>query len=321
MECDSKIGLLGWKEHLKNWNFFLKNILKKLNLFFFEKTQNWTLLFQITRRIEPFFQCDSKNWTLFLIWFKELLFLIMTQRIQLFLQSWSKELDFLWWLTDLNVLENMSQRIEPFFFLNMIQRIEPFIIWLKELSLFSFLTQRIEPFFSSNMTQRIEPFFLNMTQRIPQFFFDITFLWYNSKNWLFCMILRIELFSNMTQRIEIFFFKYDAKNWTLFLRIWLKELNSFSLNMTQRLKPFSLNLTQRIEPFSYLTRRIEFFLTCRKELSLFLNMTERIEPFFSCNSKNWTFFLWNDSKNWTLSQKKSLKNGTLLFSRNMTQRI
>ena len=59
--------------------------LKELNLFFY-KTQNWTFS-HMTRRIEPFFPYDSKNWTLFLIWFKELLFLIMTQRIQLFFSN------------------------------------------------------------------------------------------------------------------------------------------------------------------------------------------------------------------------------------------
>ena len=41
------------------------------------------------------------------------------------------------------------------------------------------MTQRIEPFNFLNMTQRIEPFFQNITQKIEPF------SKYDSKNWTF----------------------------------------------------------------------------------------------------------------------------------------
>ena len=107
----------------------------------------------------------------------------------------------------------------------------------------------------------------------------------------------------MSQRIEPVFFKYDAKNWTLFLWIWRKELKPFFFEYdAKNWTPFSLNMTQRIGPL--------ILWMWRKELNPFsLNMTWRIELFFQYAFFSWIFeFLFlkkNDSKNWTF-----LKNTT-----------
>ena len=79
-----------------------------------------------------FFQYDSQNWKTFFC---------MTLWIDLFFKKY-----------------DVTHRIEPLF-MNIFSR------WLKELKSF-FLTQRIEPFLFSNVTQRIEIFFLKMSQRI-----------------------------------------------------------------------------------------------------------------------------------------------------------
>ena len=130
----------------------------------------------------------------------------------------------------------------------------------------------------------------------------------------------------MTQRIEFLiwvkdfnpFFKY-AKSCTLFLSIRRKELNPFSLNMTQRNEHlflscdsknwniWSRNMTQRIEPCVKKKNRLKEwnFFKGLIELNLFLWTSSQYD------SKNWTFepcvkkklrewnsfkiFFWNDS--------------------------
>ena len=158
---------------------------------------------------------DSKNWTFFWIRVKEL------------------KTPFLIWLKELNLflelLLNMTQRIELFFFFkmtHMTRGINFFSIFIKELS----------------------PFLKNITQVVDLFQND-------SKNWT--------LFRQYDSK-NCPFFQYDSKNWTLFnqydskncllFSIWFKELNS--LNMTQRIelfyvsKEFNLpfHTTQRIQP-------------------------------------------------------------------------
>ena len=126
---------------------------------------------------------------------------------------------------------------------------------------------------------------------------------------------RIELCKKKTQRIErLFFFeeiwlkdlifscqKIDSKIFELFFiwlknRLWLKELNPFSWNLT------------KIEELNFFWKKKE--MTQRIELS-FWNRSERIklllretwlEYFFEENhSKNWTFSY--DSQNWTIFEK------------------
>ena len=82
----------------------------------------------------------------------------------------------------------------------------------------------------------------------------------------------------------------------------------FQIRLTELI--FLTRMTQRIEPFfSCDAKNWTFFLFASKNWGFFLNMTQRIEPFFlQFDSKNWTFlFLQYDSKNWTFF--------------NMTQRI
>ena len=224
----------------------------------------------------------------------------------------------------------MTQRIEPFFFLNTTQRKEPFFecdsnwnfwlkisqqnsklffshdpknrtrffsIWLKELNLFR-LDSKIWCY--SVWPKELNFFWLGLTELDP-------FLEYDSENWIFSWVFYMSTF-----------FKNDAENWTL-----------FSLNMTQRIEPFfSLNVTQRIEPF--------FLWMWRQELELFLNMTQRIEPFSYLKQRNELLFLWYEwlqelffqTKNtqwielfeiwlkelniWTMCQKEDSESGTLL---------
>ena len=213
------------------------------------------------------------------------------------------------------------------------------------------------------MTHRINPFlwlselnFFNMTQGNELFFFF--------QIWL-------KVFSLKNQRIEFFFsiflkeliflwlegldFFYDAKNWTLFLWIWRKELNFLSY-ATQRIEPSSylpqrielfsqydsknwtfffawlteLNLflrkvTHRIEPFLFFwlwLKELNFFSIWLKELNLFLSMMQRIEPvfFFFLNTTQWIdpiFLIWLNELNLIWHDSKNW----FFFFEKMTQRI
>ena len=141
--------------------FFFFTWLKELNFFFEYDRRELNLFFE---RIEPLFEYDSKNWTLFSlsmtsrIWTS--FFLNMTQRIEPFFWCDQRKLKirtFIFWMTP---------RIEPIFFKK----------WLNELNLFRFDSKIW--FYSVcpkelnflNRTDRIGPFFLNMTQRIEPFF-------------------------------------------------------------------------------------------------------------------------------------------------------
>ena len=207
--------------------------------------KNWTFLV---------FQHDSKNWIFFWLTQKKL------NRIS---RIWLKELranfvknDSKNWIFFQYVSMNWT------FFLNMTHRIEPFFNMIERILNFSkIMTHWIEPFLQKKMAQRMfwkvkkwlqELIFLNITHRIEPFFF-----WHDLQNWthFFNMTHRIFFYKNvdsqkwlilsgkMTQRIEPFFFfwiwlkesnsffnvtlfsKKKKKNWTLFQKKWLKELN------------------------------------------------------------------------------------------------
>ena len=100
-----------------NWTLFRS---KELNILFEYDSQNWTLFWNVTQRIEPDFQkIDSKNWSLF------------TRRLK-----------------ELNPLHKMTQRIEPFFLKVWPSTIEPFEKYdSKDWTLLFNMTQRIEPSF------------------------------------------------------------------------------------------------------------------------------------------------------------------------------
>ena len=175
--------------------FFLIS-LKELNLFFLYDSQNWTLLFKMTHRIEPF----SSTWLL---------------EIEPFFQHWLVEIEPTCFEHDSENgthLFNMTQRNEPFFHVSM--------NW----SFFLNMTQRIELFL--NMTQRTE-FFFNVT-RAPLLIVQLT-PW-RLDSWVsWIPIIPIE-----GKRIEPLFliwleelnFYSDPKSWICCSKC-LKELNRF----------------------------------------------------------------------------------------------
>ena len=223
----------------------------------------------------------------------------MTQRIEPFCSTWLKDLNpsfFSTWLTVLNPwfstlthrnwmhFLNMSQRIEPFFFQEISQRIEPI----------EKMTQRIEPFFPNCSMNLI--FFLNILKELNPFFE------YDSKNWT-------PFSSYVTRRIEplfplmwleelntLFSLMWLKRIWTIFeydsqsnFFIWFKELNIFRKSNSKTLFSFwKLNFS--LEIFS--NNRSLIFWKRVQELDLF---------FLACDSKNtfcqiwleWNFFLAN----------------------------
>ena len=214
-------------------NFF--NTIHRTNSFFFQyDSQNWTFFFEYDSQNWTFFffwirlkeidfsriWCkelnrlvswmwrrelnfcyDSKTW-IFLIWLKELNFLIWI---------WLKELNFLKvWLKELNSLK----------------------IWLKELNSFWKYDSKNITLFADKKDSKNWTLFADKTRTIELFFeYDSknwTLFWIrlkelnlflnDSKNWSFFFDLQnwTLSFLNMTQRLELVF-EYDSKNWTSFL--------------------------------------------------------------------------------------------------------
>ena len=127
----------------------------------------------------------------------------------------------------------------------------------------------MEPFF--NMTQRVELFF-SVTQRV-EFFLNTT----HRIELFFGMWLK-ELnpfFLNITQRIEPSSQK-DSKNWTFFKKKILKELNFLKIFLTPRI----IFCDSRDGTFSIWIQEINpFFNYYSKMIDLLFYMTHRIEPF------------------------------------------
>ena len=258
----------------KNWIFSI-TWLRELNpfqhdsqnwTFLFHVTyRNWTLLLNMTPRIEPVFSTWLKeNVSFFELDSKNISFLTqcMTQRI-----NWS------FWenMTRTSFLEheaqnwtslvlNMTHGIEPFF--NLTLRMEPFSwIWLKELNLFSqsdsknwifFLkvTQRIVSFFSVWL-EELNPFFwicLNELNPFVDWLIELNPVFFFVSIWL----KDLTLSKNMT-----------LKNWTF----WLYESKDWTFeSVTQSTEPsFQYESTNRTH-FSNMSQRIDFF---------FLNKTHR----------------------------------------------
>ena len=149
LSMTQRIEFFSKKIRLTEFNLFSSNMTKELAFFLEYDEKNWTLYFlNMTHRIKPFFKPVS-NWTFFFN---------MTQRIELILLIWLKELNSLFliklevlnslfWkrLKELNTFVNMTQRIvfskkkknesKIFFFFKTTQRIELFLknkTWLKE---------------------------------------------------------------------------------------------------------------------------------------------------------------------------------------------
>ena len=119
----------------KNWTLFV----------WFMTRKNWTFfVWFMTRRIEHFSEFDSKNRTFFFTWLKH--FFKIWHRIGLILSIWLKELNFFQYDSKNSMFEKKGWRKElNLFFLNMTQRIEPFLhdsknwiffrtFWIKDLN-------------------------------------------------------------------------------------------------------------------------------------------------------------------------------------------
>ena len=261
-------------------NFFFekkKKMTRRIEFFFFEKhdSRNWTI-----------FPCDSRNWTLLSN---------MTH------SNWTLLL-FLTWLKELNLIWNMTQRIEKSWFF--IERIESFLNMTWKIELFLNVAHRIELFYDSrtefffrmtkillNTTQSFELFFffLNMSQRIEPFFENM----FNEL--FFSMILWIELIFSALP-IEWNTWENDSKNWT-FIAIKHDTKNWTSCEIKFVLhdpKNWTFpNMTQRIEPFWPDSNNWVFFSEGDSQnwaFFFFLNVTHRIVFFFESDSKNWTLF-------------------------------
>ena len=258
----------------------LKIWIKGLN-FWKCDSKHWTLFFNRVNESNPLFQHESKNFFFLNMTHK-------TQRIETSFNKWLEELNFSWrktWPTELNhffmwprnrtLLSNMShrnwtflffmtQRIEPFF-LNMTRRMNLFSwIWRKDwsFSLKFWQNQRIEPSFQKWLKEL--NFLLELCLKELNFFFwkmtRRNFFQYDSKNWTFCLIQRIEpLFRIMTHRCKFFlvwltemwlkelnFLFYCDSNFFLTFLKWLKELNFFSKISLKKLLTF-FDMTHRIE--------------------------------------------------------------------------
>ena len=183
------------KKNSKNWTFFMT---QRIESFFLVKkidTLNWTLLFNMTHRIEPFFST----------WLKELNFF--------FEQYDSKNCTFLCkiWLNLLNLFAQYGSKNWTLSY-EKTQRIELFIYHDSQNWTFFNLTHRIQPFFSTRVIST------NWTFSV----------WLMELNLLFMNLFSIWL-------KEMNSFQYDSKKWTRFnmtqrtelVSIWLKELNLF----------------------------------------------------------------------------------------------
>ena len=277
----------------------------------------------MTQKIDIFFEYDSKNWTFFSIWHKEIeLFCWMRLKELNLFSMWFKEF-FLTKMT-LSILPFLKydSRIELFLKnydsqnwtlpINMTHRMEPFFsIWLKELNPFRNITQRTEPFSTYDSK--------NWT------FFSIELFQYYSKDKNFSICFEelnpfliwpkeLTFWKNESNIWTLFehdsknwFFSYDSNNWALFWKL-AHRIEFFEVILSIEFFFFKKKTQriERIEPFLEITQRIELFfvenMTQRIELFFSIWLKELLQPFFfmiqilgpfSHDSKNWTFlFTW-----------------------------
>ena len=258
--------------------------LKELNIFsyysilFFQKIQ-WIELFEYDSQKWTFKRHDSNNWTFKKkSWKNWTFFEHDSQNWTFYFWIWRKDLFFFEiWFKEWNLLENMTQRIEFFPNKNMAQKNWTlFSVCLSELNPFC-MTQRIDWLKKFFKSEWIELFLIWLKEEL--------FFWFDSKNWTFFLHDSEKWLQYDAKNWTFFFLQYDAKNWTLFFEYDAKNWTLFLWIRRKELNPFSLNMTQRIEPFffEYDAKNWTLFLWIwRKELNpFFLNMTQRIEPFFT----------------------------------------
>ena len=213
-------------------------------------SKNWTLLLNLFIRLKDFFVAQRIDF-----FFEKLCF----KGLNLFLHD-SKNVFFLTWLKELNLLLNIRpSRIEPLFF-SMTQRIEPFFwIWFTELNPFVKFDSKNWTFFEKNRLKELN--FLKWFKELNPFFS----IWLKELNFPFYMSQRFEP-CYMTQRLDPFY------------KVW-----------PPRIEPFEKYDSKKWTSFFCTTHRIELFWICLNELN----------PFFKCDSNSWTFFE-HDAKHWTL---------------------
>ena len=227
----------------------------------------------------------------------------MTQRIELFLKMWLKELRFFFIMTQrIDFCRHESQNWTLF-------------LRLTEFNLSLNMTHRIE--LSFQYDSQTWTFFFNMTHRLELFLFQ-----YDSQNWTFSFsIWPTELMPHFEYEFNPF--SMCLKEFNLFS--WLKEFNLL-FHMTQRIEPFFQKYDlQELNLLRNMTQRIGRFLVWLKELNFFfwIRLKKKItdfEPFFSTWLKELIHLVKYDRKNWTGFSKFDSKNWTF-FEDYVTQRI
>ena len=189
-----------WKMTQKNQKFWIwlteLNFLNVIQRFLHKDSKHWTLLVNMTHRIEPFCSIWLKelNHRTFSQWFKEFNFLIWLEELNPFLKR-PEKLTFLVkmsqiirtlfepWFTELNIhFEKYDSKNSTLLF-NMTYRIKSLSsTWLIE----------IEPFFST-LLKELNPLRLNMTLRFELF---------SAKKWLKELNLGSK---KKPQKMELFF--------------------------------------------------------------------------------------------------------------------
>ena len=201
---------------------------------------------------DPLFEHDSKSWLFHKIpiiepyfenWLHRIQFLKVILSIELFF--FEKTLKELQNRTLLRYhsndwfffVENMTQRIELSFLLNLTQRIVPpffhgsntwtFFTWLKELNLLFYVTQILELFREKKI---------------------------DSKKWTF--FSRLKVFYQKKKKTHRIDFYCELNRWISW--VWRKEFNRLISCMTQRFEPF---FEKPLKEFIFLkkSQRIELF--------------------------------------------------------------
>ena len=295
-------------------NFFFEETYDSKNWTFFKKSKNWSFFYQydslqefkpfepfhMTQRIEHFFwdmtqwielffnstqrtvsQNDTKNWTLFTKWLKELNpFVNMTHRNFSELQR-----------KEFFLIKYASQNSKNWTFFSQIsRRIELFEKHDSQNWTIFHVTHGIEPFFPTWVIE-IEPFFFTWLNELNLFFE------YDSKNWTFFLNFDAKnwtFFLDMTQRIDPSLLNFDTNQRIEPFQKWLKEFN-FLLELCLKELNFFFEKMSRRNDFFQLTPKLNFLKWLK-----FFNMTQRIElfvwfkelNFFFIVTQNFNFLKW-----------------------------
>ena len=237
-----------------------------------------------------FFSHESKNWTLFWIWLKELKNFhdFLTQRIEPFLNMTRKS-EFFLECDSQNWTFLLTQRNE--FFFSEWQR----FCWirLKESNLCLNMSHRIEPvleFHSMDWTlctkglKELDPKRLFEQQNLLMTWWIGPFFSIWLKELIFFSKISLNYWPFLTSLTELnSFLEHDSQNWTFFfLRIWLIEIEPFFSSWVKK-NDSIFSMTQRIFLFTYLTQRtmiLSLEILTQSLIFVNKNISLRIELFF-----------------------------------------